>query len=319
MAKYVYLDWNVFNKIEQLSELNNQEQLTYIKLKGLIDNKHIVSPYSNAHINDLHRGYLKNSQYTNNHLKNITNIANNLCIVQYWGENRVKWHFREPSEFLNSTIEHSLQVAENYSMLMKGEDLLINTLVDHKNALLKSQALPAAFSNIYSQDPIFNLIFPQSKIDPNILSLCEDLYALHCKMKNDYTFYKHFRHYLNQCKLKFPTIRNLLTKTENSLVKTSDQLTWDDLWNLFKHETPSNKNVDKIVQTFTTMDLKGYRQDERFANLLDDALHVFYAAHCEYFVTLDKRCYDKANQTYTNLKIPTIVISPDDFVTSSFP
>lgn len=93
-------------------------------------------------------------------------------------------------------------------------------------------------------------------------------------------------------------------------------LTWDELWKMADpgYKESSNPVYDKIMNLFTTTDLKGYRQDEKFANLIDDALHCFYGAHCHYFVTLDGRCYDKAKIVYEKLKITTLVLKPEELV-----
>lgn len=59
--KYVYIDWNVFNRIEK------RHDDTYLQIEEFIKNEKIITPYSNAHINDLIRGYEKNSSYINGH------------------------------------------------------------------------------------------------------------------------------------------------------------------------------------------------------------------------------------------------------------
>jgi hypothetical protein len=68
------------------------------------------------------------------------------------------------------------------------------------------------------------------------------------------------------------------------------------------------------MSLFTKTDLKGYSSDERFANMIDDGLHCFYVAHCDYFVTIDRRCSDKSKRVYKTLKISTEVMNPDEFI-----
>ncbi len=62
--------------------------------------------------------------------------------------------------------------------------------------------------------------------------------------------------------------------------------------------------------------MKGYQPDERFSNLIDDALHTFYGAHCDYFVTMDKRCLAKAKKIYGDLKIASKAVSLSEFVST---
>ena len=83
---HVYLDWNVFDIIEKKDSLENSIRDLYSELECMIYAKKIVCPYSNAHINDLLRGHLKNPNYIPNHLNTLIRLTSNLCLVQYWGD-----------------------------------------------------------------------------------------------------------------------------------------------------------------------------------------------------------------------------------------
>lgn len=60
MSNYIYLDWNVFNKIEKKDDLDEDEKYIYSTIEKLITSQKSISPYSNAHINDLLRLNQKN-------------------------------------------------------------------------------------------------------------------------------------------------------------------------------------------------------------------------------------------------------------------
>ncbi len=60
---YVYLDWNIFNKIEQIAELSGETEDLYQGIESAIISKKIITPYSNAHISDLIRGFKKNPKF----------------------------------------------------------------------------------------------------------------------------------------------------------------------------------------------------------------------------------------------------------------
>ena len=72
-----------------------------------------------------------------------------------------------------------------------------------------------------------------------------------------------------------------------------------------KNKTSENSTYQKITDTYFKIDIKGYKSDERFSNLIDDALHVFYGAHCDCFITIDDKCHYKAAETYHKLGIAT--------------
>ncbi len=194
---------------------------------------------------------------------------------------------------------------------------IINALSEMQNTILRLQPVPASFKQIYTVDPIFNLMYPRTKVEMNMLALSEDIYDFSNKIKTDFNLYKYYRKYLNQCKIKYQQLRKTIDASEKQLLDNPRHLTWDEMWQQIEDSSSnktSNPSYDKIVDRFISTDLKGYQQDARFANLIDDALHTFYAAHCDYFLTLDRRCYDKAKKVFHDLKISTEVMTPDDFI-----
>lgn len=177
MHLFAYLDWNIFNKIEKIETLNTEEQRIYSVIKDQIDQNKVIVPYSNAHISDLARGYEKNPAYTETHLKTITSLTNNLCIVQYWGEQRVRWHYRDPKHFLESVLEDVQATAQSFSDLLyiEGEPLM-NAMWSIQKSIMRMTPVDPAFRQIYNADPIFNTLYPKTKVEMNMLALCEDLF-----------------------------------------------------------------------------------------------------------------------------------------------
>lgn len=314
----VYLDWNVFNKIEKLSGLASPEKEVYTSIAELILQSKIITPYSNAHMSDLYRGFLKDPSFIEGHLQTLSKLTNNLCVVQYWGEPKVKWHLRSPFEFFESTKEESEQTAYSFSALFDEFDdqPLVKIGFEIQKTALRMKTVDPSFKKIYSVDPFFSTMFSRTKIDMNHLALCEDIYSFSNKIKSDYILYKNYRKFLNELRVKLPQYQKLYSAAQNKIIGTPKYLTWDEMWDLAKPDfkETSNTSYDKIIDLFTTTDLKGYRQDEKFANLMDDALHCFYAAQCQYFVTLDGRCYDKTIKVFEKLNIPTVVMKPEEFI-----
>lgn len=76
----IYLDWNVFDRIEKIDRLNDEEKQIYLRLESILGDESIHVPYSNAHLRDLLRGYKKNPKYIKGHLEIIERLTNNLCI-----------------------------------------------------------------------------------------------------------------------------------------------------------------------------------------------------------------------------------------------
>jgi hypothetical protein len=309
--KYVYLDWNVFDRIEKKAKLNEADKFIFDKIEELINNKIIICPYSNAHISDLIRGYYKNAEYTPKHLDTLKRLTENLCIVQYWGKDQVTWHFRDINEFFNSCLD------ETFSPTFEGlteddETGLMKMQLD----LLKLQPVHPNMKEAYKNNSIFNLMFPRTKIEMNHYAMCEDLYDFYMNMNKDYSLYKSLRTYVNQTKAKVKKESGLLTKMEKQIVSPPKYLNFDEMLEEYmpKTKVSDNKQHQRITDTYVKIDLKGYKSDDRFSNMIDDSLHVFYAAHCDFFITIDDKCHYKAAETYHKLGLVTKALKPEEFV-----
>ncbi len=315
----VYLDWNIFSNIRNIgsSHMSSEDNLLFMKLHLMILKKTIRVPYSNAHINDLLRGHAKNQNYTEGDLEIIKRLTNNLCLTQYWKESDARWHYRDPNEFFFTALDDINSMPDkSYTELLSTEGLPDMTFYYE---MMRKAALPSGFSALYKQDPIFSKIYPRSKVSPNMLSLCEDIYELTKAMKKDYRIYKELKIYIAKMKAKMgkqAAVINKLVKED----QTPKQLTWNDVWESTvadaqnKNKISENPVYQKITDTYVRINFQGHKSDEVFTNMIDDSMHVFYGAHCNYFVTLDDRCHYKAVETYKKLGITTQALKPKDFL-----
>ena len=67
------------------------------------------------------------------------------------------------------------------------------------------------------------------------------------------------------------------------------------------------------------LDFVGYGSDKlteknQYDNLFNDALHCFYGAHCDFFITADKKTYKKTKAVYQSENISTQVMKPKEFI-----
>jgi len=299
-----YIDLNIFDRLEKIEKLEEPEKSFYQTLFSLLRDKHILTAYSNAHLNDLFRGYQKNTSYIDGHLKNIQSFTDNLCICQYWGEKEVNWHFRNIFEFFNEKVNEWEFEPTSYDNLFEDEPLMRQAI-----ELFKLIPLPAEFKKGYIE-PMFGIIFPLSKIHNNQYALQSDIYNFQSRLKSDYGLYKSFRTYLLTSLNKIKNNKELIKSVNANFKDLPKHL---ELTDIFDAYTPNNKTSDntmysKIIDVFSKYDLAGYKSDGHYNNMFDDALHTFYAAHFDYFITNDDRCKYKAEKTYEKLKINTKVI-----------
>jgi hypothetical protein len=309
---YAYLDLNVFDRLQKKDNLDKETYELYSKIEELITTQKIVCPYSNAHINDLLRGHLKNPEFIPKHLENIRKLTNNLCIVQYWGNPQITWHYREIEEFFQSALDDKEATTKPFTALLSWDE---SGLAKNFFELLRLAPVPSNLINIFDLNPIFYRLFPKTKTDKNLLALCEDLYEFSNNTKKDYSLYKSLRTYANQSIAK-AKIEKKLVRQLTDMSTSPTYLNIDEIWEQYSPKTKTSENpvYQKIIDTYFKIDLKGYKSDDKFSNLFDDSLHVFYGAHCDYFITNDDNCHYKAAETYHKLGINTRAIKPKDLI-----
>ncbi|MCC5937541.1 MAG: hypothetical protein JJU34_09675 [Lunatimonas sp.] len=303
----VYLDLNIFDRIEKKDKLSEIEKELYSELYNLITEGKIAVPYSNAHLNDLFRGFQKNPNYIEGHIENIERLTRNLCICQYWGRKEITWHFREIREFFNEKQSEWEFEASSFLDLINFEDFGdLNPL-----EMFKLIPLPIEWKLAYSQDPMFGIMYPKSRTENNYLALMEDIYDFQSKLKSDYSLYKTFKAYLIRSMSKLQSNKEMLKTIQSNFKDLPKHLDIFEISNLYEPKSSENPIYQKVVETFYKYDLKGYKSDGNFNNMFDDSLHTFYAAHCEFFITNDDRCKYKAEKTYERLGLETVVIKAD--------
>lgn len=311
--KYTYLDWNVFDRIEKQNRVDEKDRIIFSAIEQLIFENKIICPYSNAHINDLLRGYSNDPSYIPSHLETLKRLTNNLCIVQYWGNSQTTWHFRDVTEFFNSALEDNEVTAKSFAELIDWDETGLWRI---QLELFRLIPMPTKFKEIYKANPVFNLIFPRTKAEMTMLAFCEDLYDFSNNAKKDFSLYKSLRTFVNHAKAKLKNQQKMLKEIDKSTSQLPTYLNLDEAWEKYAPKTKISDNpaYQKITDTYCKIDFRGYKSDEKFSNLIDDSLHVFYGAHCDYFVTIDDKCHYKAAETYHKLGIATKAMKPNEFI-----
>jgi hypothetical protein len=305
----VYFDLNIFDRIEKKDRLTDLEKDIYNNLESLVIENKIDVPYSNAHLNDLYRGYEKNPEYVNGHLETISRLTKNLCLCQYWNQPLATWHMRDVFEFFEEKKEDREFESETF------EELLSKNNLPNAALMYKLVPLDKNWKLAYSQDPMFGIMFPKSRIENNGYALIQDIYEFQHRLKTDYALYKNFKSYLAKSVLKLNNSQAYIKSIRENFKDLPKHLEIEHLSDLYapKETVLKNKNYSNVLDIFYKLDLKGYKTDANFNNMFDDSLHTFYASHCDFFVTNDDRCKYKAEQTFEKLKIKTIVIKAHEY------
>lgn len=280
----VYLDTNIFDRLEKLEKLEAIEKENYQKLYDLIVSRKITVPYSNAHLYDLFRGYLKNPEYIDGHLSAIDALTKDLCICQYWGDNKALWHRRNIREFFESKKSDFEDEPQTWSELIEDYPHM-----QIKTEMKKHVPLPPQMRKGFKY-PIFAAIYPLSKIYNTEAALIEDIFNLNIKLKTDYGFYKSFKNYLIQNAKRNVDLLKSIPK-ENVDVAPHLKLL-DQASELFKDNyTGENLQYSKVINTFFRQDMVGFKTDAQFNNMFDDSMHSFLRR----IVTISLRMMINAN------------------------
>lgn len=304
----VYFDLNIFDRIEKKETLSESENEIYSELENLILTEKIIVPYSNAHLNDLFRGYQKNPNYIDDHLNNIKRLTNDLCICQYWNRKEATWHFRDINEFFEEKKDERDFESNSFGELFTDNGL--------PNLLLPMKFIPLDDNwKLGYKDPMFGVMYPKSKIENTTYSLMEDIYDFQLRLKSDYSLYKNFKAYLIKSISKLKNNREYMKSIRENFKDLPKHLDIFEISELYapKENSLKNRNYSKILDVFYKYDLKGYKTDGNYNNMFDDSLHTFYSAHCDFFITNDDRCKYKAEKTFERLKIKTVVIKANEY------
>lgn len=308
----IYLDLNIFDRLEKIDSLKETDKEEYLKLLELISKENIDLPYSNAHLNDLFRGWKKNPNLIDGHLQNIQNLTKNLCICQYWGEKNVWWHKRNIFEFFDSK-------KDEFDIFDETLDELFDFGLGEKSPihLTKKIPLPNEWISKMTKDKFSQIMFPSTIENNTLYNLFSDLYSFQIKLKSDYSFYKMFKAQLSKnistLKGNKDIVNYIRKNDEQPKHLKSDFFSIIDKYKPnFEIKENDNELYYKVIETFYKYDLQGYKTDSNFNNMFDDGLHTFYASHCDVFITNDDRCKYKAEQTYEKLNIKTLVIKSNE-------
>jgi hypothetical protein len=327
MNNYIYLDLNVFDRLEKLERLTPEEAEPYQLILNCLQNDVLKAVYSNAHIGDLIRAYKNSPSDTTaleRHLQHIGDLTNNLCMCLYWKEVDVKVDERDIFQFFNSSLEDSNQTRTSFMGLFDSmqddENPELNAAVENAKGILHAfgdlpitPELEKAF-----EYPLYQQMYPKTFETKNMASFLDDMMTLDERMSADPGLYRDLKRMMNPDNMN-EFMKVLPEGQEFDKKEFKQTLKSIDLDAAMKEHTPQTKVsenplYDELTSLYAQIDFKGFKSDKDFANMIDDGNHTFYAAHCLYFITEDLRCHYKAKEVYKQLNLGTQVFTPKEFL-----
>jgi len=321
----IYLDWNIITNLIKPEQISNQVlQDEFLLLKGIFEHpdSKLIIPYSNAHLKDLMKSYKKGErERVLDSLSYVSELTKNVCLAQYWNEKNAKWHLRDPIEFFNSMLQ------DNLDSLKSWEDVihpLKKCGIDKIFDIYKFQPHGMDFKEIEKYSPFFASLFPKARAKNTMYAVIQDIFDMLSKINSNPTVYKELRKIFKdglKIDSNISNLDNTIEQLDTYLPKTMLNKSFTELCEINKNDNSKNKDYGKVIGIYMQLDFVGYNSDKlsdknKYDNIFTDALHCFYAAHCDFYLTNDNRNYKKSKAVYESEKIGTQVYKTKEFIDS---
>jgi len=320
----IYLDWSV------ISNLKKEE---YAAIKNFIaaNKQHLQFPYSPAHFSDLMKSYRPDTEnkYFQEDLAMLEYLSENY-LLRWEGEN-TEGLIATPRNYLEEFLKTDKNPIDIEKLFDELDDELSFPIFSSLKSLLHS--FPMGAISTSSNENIIKMLSPNFQADTSFWDFMKNITNFSNRLLGDKIAYKGLRQlsWDNGLKLSadagnwdFTEVIDRVNLFMSKLPLNSTQ-SWTFL-DLVKSSFPNKKEPINSFEFHTTaylcLDMMGYKSDklpkptDSMQNILNDAQHSFYAAHCDFFVVQDKGLAAKTKVLFEELKISTTVISPSEFIST---
>lgn len=331
----VYLDWNVLSRLET-------NEITYKKLTSILsDENRCLIPYSDAHIHDIHRSYLKvGMDGIKGHLEKINQYSKSLFIV-YSIKDVLEFQNLEAQEAMRQYIE----AYENHDDLnfdlneiMKPLESSFFPLVPIFKALLNVQvpnplAIPNDGENANAHKEILDKSPRTSKDVQKILGdgettsfgqIMENLLKMSSTIMTDDSYSEMRDAYQKDLKVNTGRLNSKKFAPIETLDLNAQKLQKENFMQLYESlltEIDKKSLYNRIMALCRQVDFNGFypeniKNGHHLDNIETDYKHIAYASTCDFFIVEDKTARAKATLVFELLGINVNVVTPKEFVDS---
>jgi hypothetical protein len=341
---FIYLDWNVVSDMLYHEGKSETEKVMFAQLASiLLNHPQIVIPYSNAHLSDIMKSYRQGErERVQEKLHALSDFTKDLCISLYWGKQEPEFHRRDPFEFFNSMIDDNgvtfptleglkgqiEEIEVEYGATIRAElekkgIVMPLSLSDAVFGIYEHMPHNMDFVQLDALSPQFGAIFKKARVRNSIHAVVEDLFDLMHSLNHSPDGYVQLRNFFRDALKINPAIStfdNVINQLNQYLPTTAFGKSFDQL---YAENNKSNKHgselYHRITGKYTQLDFVGFRPEKmgpknQYSNFFNDALHCYYATHCDVFITRDDRTYHKSRAVYQAENIGTQVMKPDEFL-----
>lgn len=306
----VYLDKCLFSYLEK------NEEFTPLKDFFLSHNKELLFPYSPAHMKDFSK-HPKALKYQNRELDFMELFCDKHLIMYNKVSNRMEAFSCTPKDFIteeDTLFQSNIKSLELTGIFKSIKDFFeksgFNSLEFQK--ILEDIPIPITITETNDPDSVFQIIDEPT----SLWNFYKQFpFFLHDILSND-SAYRSFR------KKAIPvtwqiTDESQQWKAEEVIDKINRKLKEKGINETFFELTRniissfSNPLVKEFLfkSLYVGLDLFQYKSDgHNLDSILRDAEHSFYAAHCDYFISSDKKLIEKSKAIYKYFNIQTGII-----------
>lgn len=344
----IYLDWQIFKYLKEPAKYAEKE-IEIRQLKSLLDgySSHITLCYSPAHIKDLTNKNLDKLQderlqsdldfmteLTKQHFLNYENDIMTPCIGN---ANEVMQEMNldiakgfDINNLLGASGNLDLTTLNDPKLIQILQDMGINmeekTLNDAFKSYFEKLSISefSDFAKGVQQTVFYQNVFQETLQTGNQYSLFKDFLKMMQNILDDTSSaWKEMRNELKHY-ITLPTEagnwnKDTIEQIEKYLQSKDKSLAF---MKIIEPIGESNKTrLNYYISAFMFLEMLGYKSDSPnngFNNLNNDMTHSFYAAHCNIFISEDKKLAAKSKALYEKFNIATNIYTMKEFI-ENFP
>ena len=312
----IYLDWGV------VSYLKKEE---YAELRSLLltNKDRLFFVYSPAHLEDLMKS--KGEPQFESDIRMLSDLAEDHLLDIDKGA--VLPYRVTPERFCQGYVDNSPYLSQNVdSFLSVIEAASIpgdNTVNQIKANLNVAFPIPPEFRS----NEVFARTLPNLPESPTVRDVVESVRRFLCDMVMNPESYKYYRRFIGETGFKVEKNAGNWKDEEavdkiNSFLKSKGiEMAFNDYVMQSFHGRQVSVN-EFFTAAYFILDMLGFHSDKlpkatnTIRNVTTDARHAFFAGHCDWFVTADKRLYHKAKALYSHFGVSTRVMFPKEAVSA---
>jgi len=316
----IYCDWNV------IAHMKNG---AHKELEGIfLDDPEIFIAYSTSHIDDVLSSHMESDeqrQRIKDDLIYLSRLTGNKFLFN--DGKQIHLEIRSPQEQYEDRLEEK-DMFRDISFDALFNFFETNDEIKDQTGLLrdKMESLPLddPFKKAF-EDPqsaaMMESMFPGLRENPTMKGFFDTFNKLFTTL-NEGDGYKGLR----------SMVQSGLGINRDKIINADDpyrliQKQYDRLGFQIQPNIHEGKNApiwyDQISNEYLMLDMHGYQEDrvnvskgrkETFKNTTEDAFHCAFASMGHFYITNDKKSYQKSKKVYEKLAIPTIVMRPNEFL-----